>query len=1462
MRKAYFCIISGIVIAICAFLLISENTSAWSSGDTYPGSGNWNINNPTTVADEIITVTGNININNGGRLTLYNAGIRFQMSSDAQYTFTVNQGGKLYVYDSFITSTSGSYHYKFVIRDTTVINRSRISEMWGNTGNWDGGIQIYTSKCVIGNSTIFNGKTGGIYASKCAPYIYNNVIENNGRQGSNPYGYGIYCTGTTGIKIENNTIRYNHYVRVWGGWWWKRYYMYGYGVRIDSGSSKDSILNNTIIRNGFDTGSYRNYRYIYDNYGIYISSCSPTIKNNYLEDNGIYLTNCHSQKISGGYIVKMFGGSYTLDYGIRSGLYITSSGVSIKNMSFSYDLIYSIAYGWQIRDSICNFTDIVYECNRSYSWGSSNQYEAHISNSIVNITNSVIKEFKYARYGRGLYITGSIVNMKNVNITYTPSNSYSFNIIEHHGNILNITNSSIIFNPKGGSSSTSSTMSCIYTTNKVNIIGSKVIMDMDFNLSSHSINALRASGADVCISNRSLISAEYINSFSPGRTMEISSGKLKVVNSTIDVKIKNITGRSGKCEVIHISNVISDITGCIIKGYSSNANNIDIVLIETTGKNSKIKMVKCEMEMDMISAESAPAIMHFSGYIPEDAFSLENSIFKYYIRMNPNKTIDIISFENKGSPKFKNNKLYVYLSDDISSQVNCVMFRKALPNIDALNIEIIKNKSNSTVNGFYCDYGAGPRIMNSTIKNCTNGVYIDSFGHPIIRELTIENCKVGINIMEDGNTSCDRVAIKKCEIGVNMVSAYGTFYTSLFSQISAEKCILDYSSTAIFVNSSIEASSCKLIDDKSVMYVGWYIVVKCTWQNGVPNAKAKISFKDSIGNIIKTVETSSDGKTEKVIIFEYQLTKFGKTIYSPYTIIATKNGAEGKQSVSVDSSKEITVVITDDELPFIAIIKPEDGTHQNFTDVIVEGIVMDNVSGINLIEYSVDGGEKNALTNEKFTIKLNLDEGSHVIEFIASDIAGGTSKASVSIIIDLSLPEIKIESPQNGSWMNKINIHINGSTEPGSFVKINGVEVDENDGKFSMLWRLAEGKNDILIEATDLAGNHNSMILTIYLDITLPYLTIQSPRDGTITNKDKIDVIGITEPGATVTINGIEANVNNDGKFTGTISLQEGENNIKVIAIDHVGNEKVLHVKVIRDSEVLIEIYQPEDNTFTNSPLILISGKTDIDVKLTLNGMLIRIDESGRFTTTYTLREGENLLVFTGTDSAGNMLRLTIKVTLDSSIPIVTLEDIKDGMIVKNSTIVVKGKVEDAKTVFVNNKEVSLDENYFETEVDLIEGINIIEIILKDAVGNTKYVSIKVIRDTIPPHLEILEPTDGFRTREEIVDVIGITEPGAKVYVNGRPIKVDEFGKFSVTLTLTKKKMFINVTAIDSAGNVNSESIMVKKASSLSAVKETGWIWIVSGTLISIGLGFPLTVLTISYIMRMTRRRNLKEGLM
>jgi len=80
-----------------------------------------------------------------------------------------------------------------------------------------------------------------------------------------------------------------------------------------------------------------------------------------------------------------------------------------------------------------------------------------------------------------------------------------------------------------------------------------------------------------------------------------------------------------------------------------------------------------------------------------------------------------------------------------------------------------------------------------------------------------------------------------------------------------------------------------------------------------------------------------------------------------------------------------------------------------------------------------------------------------------------------------------------------------------------------------------------------------------------PLLLIESPLANQTINEKRIDVIGMTDPDATVTVNGVSVLVRSDGKFFEQVELtKDGENDIAIVVTSRYGKVTKKDIQVNR----------------------------------------------------------------------------------------------------------------------------------------------------------------------------------------------------------------------------------------------------------------------------------------------------------
>ncbi|WP_373893149.1 S8 family serine peptidase [Virgibacillus natechei] len=155
-----------------------------------------------------------------------------------------------------------------------------------------------------------------------------------------------------------------------------------------------------------------------------------------------------------------------------------------------------------------------------------------------------------------------------------------------------------------------------------------------------------------------------------------------------------------------------------------------------------------------------------------------------------------------------------------------------------------------------------------------------------------------------------------------------------------------------------------------------------------------------------------------------------------------------------------------------------------------------------------------------------------------------------------------ITTPAEDLITNEAELIVEGTASPTTTIQLmnNGEEVGTeevgDDGEFAIPANLTEGKNELTaVSLLDGASVGESDPVTVTLDTEAPELTIDNPEDGEKSNRETVTVEGTVSDANLdyVEINGQEADVS-DGSYSKRILLDNGENEIEVVATDLAEN--------------------------------------------------------------------------------------------------------------------------------------------------------------------------------------------------------------------------------------------------------------------------------------------------------------------
>ena len=527
-------------------------------------------------------------------------------------------------------------------------------------------------------------------------------------------------------------------------------------------------------------------------------------------------------------------------------------------------------------------------------------------------------------------------------------------------------------------------------------------------------------------------------------------------------------------------------------------------------------------------------------------------------------------------------------------------------------------------------------------------------------------------------------------------------------------------------------------------------------------------------------------QTERNISKEWPLTAEVRMDSVVYSSIIGQDGnleqnvtlpSDGKHLVTVKSidsdqnTKSIAINVTRDTIaPPLTVSAPAEGTLTNITTVAVTGTTE---AGANL---TVNGVVVPVLSGGSFSYQFKLAEGDNAIIVKVQDKAHNWATKVVNVKLDTKAPILAVIQPQNDLKTNQPNMQLQGTTESKSTVTVNGNQIPLFGTGFQMTLTLKEGENVFQVMSCDAAKNCNVTVIHVFLDTEPPTLTVTSPQDQFLTNKETLTIEGETEEGAKVSVNDRPASCTGT-TFSYELTLREGKNSIKVDALDAVGNRAEKIVTVYLDTvPPALAITDPKDGTIVSKADITLEGTTDAGAVLTLNKQSVP-NSNGGFTTKFVLKEGLNNITMSAVDKAGNRANVTIQITLDTKVSLIISSPTQTmGLETMNTTINITGKVDKDASVFINDVPVVVKKDgTFKQEVPLDIGTNNITVQAEDPLGNRMEYTYQVVRKdkpSPPPPNPIISGGNGLGglllPLIIVIAVLAAVGIGAGLYMRGR----------------------------------------------------------------------------------------------
>lgn len=312
------------------------------------------------------------------------------------------------------------------------------------------------------------------------------------------------------------------------------------------------------------------------------------------------------------------------------------------------------------------------------------------------------------------------------------------------------------------------------------------------------------------------------------------------------------------------------------------------------------------------------------------------------------------------------------------------------------------------------------------------------------------------------------------------------------------------------------------------------------------------------------------------------------------------------------------------------------------------------------------------IKSNSFTVE-NLEPGFYYVNVSSVDkygFPGAYGEArGFNIIRDETKPYLVIESPENNYFTNIQNLAIEGETEAGIIIKLNGVDIPVKGKSINSNYDLEEGYNKLEFEAVDKAGNLTKIVREVYYEregkVNVKFSEeLNQPEPGVfVTAKPTMVLSGITSPQASVDITGtnnpikLRAYADNSGMFNFNLSNLAAENNFNFNVNTPGGNSYTEEIKIILESkkpQVVFDVNIPASTS--QSPVEFRGKVTSTDV-LSINGTNIPLI-NGAFFYSFELTEGTNRISFEAGNSAGSTTKISRIIKYDSTPPEIVKDEI------------------------------------------------------------------------------------------------------------------------------------------------------------------------------------------------------------
>jgi hypothetical protein len=499
--------------------------------------------------------------------------------------------------------------------------------------------------------------------------------------------------------------------------------------------------------------------------------------------------------------------------------------------------------------------------------------------------------------------------------------------------------------------------------------------------------------------------------------------------------------------------------------------------------------------------------------------------------------------------------------------------------------------------------------------------------------------------------------------------------------------------------------------------------------------------------------------------------------------------SEGRNEVDVvvkDSTGHETIsehdVFYDATRPTLEIRAPQPGDYTSAVSLTVAGEARDASPVQSVMVTGADGVPVAAtlvpitggVTFEAHGVPLG-DAATATLLTLATDAAGNTQDASVTVKIDRAQPVVEITSPLDSAYLSGASVDVAGTVDDASpvVVDVNGIPAvvtgpDDGRRTFVATIPLLDGPLPIVATAHDAAMNVGTDTVAVAVDSIAPAISLTQPLGTLFTNATSVRIAGSVSDASPVTLRLNDepvacAPAPGGCAFDLTVPLPtaEGAPALLLRATDAASNAATRPVDVVVDrTSPTLDFASPSEGAAVGALPVLVQG-TASDAHLTsvtVDGVAASVTGSAWQTSVSSLPEGPHTFTAVATDAAGNQTTRTRPVVIDLGPPILTLDSPAPGHLTRESEVTVTGSVLDRSDVIVRLQGTSLQTGvphaatpipvaFTLGPVPLSEGDNALVIEATDATGRSITSPLPITRDGILPTLELVTPESVSRGR-------------------------------------------------------------------------------------------------------------------